>query len=351
MLSLALSLATRGQGKSREMLVEEQMETAGGEDVTVAEHGIPGLVIHPDDSVTRSPMVPDVPAKSQAEQGEIASRDVIIDSSASSCIWARLFVPNNVSTPLSSATPERLPVVVFFHGGAFVVLSAATGLYHQFCEKLAKEANVIVLSVNYGLAPEHRLPAAYDDAFSAIKWLQSQGVALYHGGDPDPWLALHADFSSIFVMGDSAGGNIAYHLSLRLAHEDIKPLRVKGLVLIQPSFGGTLKGAEGSTCIGNRRLWRLALPPGAEMDHFFCNPTSQPPSTVQNLVLPRTAVLLGGLDRMHDKQHEFVTWLMSAKQDVELTEFKNATHGFYLFPRDDTPAFFEKVIAYIYSKF
>lgn len=77
------------------------------------------------------------------------------------------------------------------------------------------------MSVEYRLAPEHRLPAASDDAIEATHFIKNSEV----------WFKEHADYSSCYVMGKSAGGNIAKHAGLRVAHfDDFEPLKIKGLI-------------------------------------------------------------------------------------------------------------------------
>jgi len=113
--------------------------------------------------------------------------------------WLRLFLPR---TPLSSSNPNKLPLIVFFHGSGFVMLSAASSMFHDFCIQMANSAQAVVASVEYRLAPEHRLPAAYDDAVEALQWI---------GKCQDEWLQQYADYSKCYLMGNSAGATIAYH--------------------------------------------------------------------------------------------------------------------------------------------
>ena len=95
----------------------------------------------------------------------------------------------------------------------------------------------MVVSPDYRLAPENRLPAAIEDGFTAVKWLQAQAVSY----EPDPWLSEVADFSRVFISGDSAGGNIAHNLAVRLSSgsSELAPVRIRGYVLLAPFFGGT----------------------------------------------------------------------------------------------------------------
>lgn len=106
----------------------------------------------------------------------------------------------------------------------------------------------MVVSPDYRLAPENPLPAAVEDGFAAVKWLRDQAGS----EEPDSWLADVADFSRVFISGDSAGGNIAHHLAVRLGagSAELRPVRVRGYVLLAPFFGGTVltrSEAEGPT--------------------------------------------------------------------------------------------------------
>lgn len=87
------------------------------------------------------------------------------------------------------------PALLFFHGGGFVIGSIQT--HDRLCRRLAALSGCIVVSVEYRLAPEHRFPAAVDDAFSALAWLFREAPSL--GIDP----------GRIGVGGDSAGGTLA----------------------------------------------------------------------------------------------------------------------------------------------
>ncbi|GLJ22820.1 hypothetical protein SUGI_0430170 [Cryptomeria japonica] len=83
------------------------------------------------------------------------------------------------------------------------------------------------------LAPEHRLPTAYNDSIAALRWMEREGAI------EDPSLRSHADFSKIFLAGDSAEGNITHHVGVWAASksEEIK-IKIKGLILLYPFFGG-----------------------------------------------------------------------------------------------------------------
>src|SRR5262249_30401146 len=89
----------------------------------------------------------------------------------------------------------HLPAVAYFHGGGWVQGGLET--HHGLCARLAKHAGVLVIAIDYRLAPEHKFPAAVDDCLAAYRWLRSRGRDI--GADP----------ARVAVAGDSAGGNLS----------------------------------------------------------------------------------------------------------------------------------------------
>ncbi|KAF0913917.1 hypothetical protein E2562_025332 [Oryza meyeriana var. granulata] len=104
------------------------------------------------------------PAGFDAATG-VTSKDVVVD--ADTGLSVRIFLPAH------SDPSKNLPVLVFFHGGAFVIESAVSTTYHNYVASLAAAAGVVAVSVEYRLAPEHPVPAAYDDAWAALQWASS----------------------------------------------------------------------------------------------------------------------------------------------------------------------------------
>ena len=102
-------------------------------------------------------------------------------------------IPAKVYTPAGAAGP--LPVIVYFHGGGWVIANPM--IYDASTRALAREAQAIVISVEYRKAPEHKFPAQHDDAFAAYRWTLANAAAL--GGDP----------RRVALAGESAGGNLA----------------------------------------------------------------------------------------------------------------------------------------------
>ncbi|CAJ1977125.1 unnamed protein product [Sphenostylis stenocarpa] len=231
------------------------------------------IILNSDGTITRLRQDPHThPAPDPTLPIPVLTQDATINQSNRT--FARIFLPR--SALHNSST--NLPLIVYFHGGGFILFSAASDFFHDACVSLANDTNSIVVSVDYRLAPEHRLPAAYDDAVEALHWIKSR---------PHDWLTNHADYSNCYLMGSSAGANIAYHAALRVAagtNSDginyLEPLKIRGLILSQPFFGGTervpseVRLAEDPVLAPHvcDVLWKLSLPVGVDREHEYCNP-------------------------------------------------------------------------------
>ncbi|CAL5078448.1 unnamed protein product [Urochloa decumbens] len=244
---------------------------------------------------------------------------------------------------------KKLPVLVHFHGGGFCLGSCTWGNVHSFCLRLAADAGAVVLSAGYRLAPEHRLPAAFDDGAAFMRWLREQSVsaaAAEANDDTASWLADAADFGRVFVTGDSAGGTIAHHLVVRAAAagsaapepEPAGAFAVRGYVLLMPFFGGVRRTASEAECPAAAfpnldlvdQFWRLSLPAGATRDHPVANPFGPESPDLGPLDFGPVLVVAGGLDLIRDRTVDYAERLAAMGKPVELAEFAGKAHGFYL---------------------
>lgn len=302
---------------------------------------IHGLIrVHKDGHVERLPAIPDVPCTwgSTAAGSGVLARDVVVDRATG--VWARLYAP--------ASAPSKVPVVVYFHGGGFCVGSAAWSCYHEFLAQLPAKAGCAVMSVDYRLAPEHRLPAAFDDGMAAVRWLRQQAG---HGGrssgasDEVAWWRGRCRFDRVFLMGDSAGASIAFHVAARLGQGQLgglAPLCVKGAILIQPFFGGEARTASEKTTPQPPRsalslatsdsYWRMALPAGSagSRDHPWCNPLSRGAPRLETLPLPLPPVLVcvAEADILRDRNLELCRALRKAGRSVEQATYGGVGHAF-----------------------
>ncbi|KAG8366580.1 hypothetical protein BUALT_Bualt17G0094700 [Buddleja alternifolia] len=281
---------------------------------------IDGLIrVYKDGHVERPQIVPSVACSLAPELG-VTCRDIVIDKYTN--IWARSYVPND--------TQGKVPLLVYFHGGGFCVGSASWSCYHEFLANLASKMNCLILSVNYRLAPENPLPAAYDDGVKTLLWLRQQPF-----NNSNEWWANKCNFSRIFLAGDSAGANIAYNVALRL-----RPLDINGLILIQPFFGGEARThsekymaqppRSALTLAASDTYWRLSLPTGANRDHPCCNPMAKRVVKREELLHLPIMVCISEMDILKDRNLDLCANLESDGHRIEQVMCKGVGHAFQI---------------------
>ncbi|KAK7283726.1 hypothetical protein RIF29_13466 [Crotalaria pallida] len=256
----------------------------------------------------------------------VSSSDVLVDPTRD--LWFRLFVPSSSSS--SHHTITKLPLVVFFHGGGFSFMSPASFAYDAVCRLFSRSFPAVVVSVNYRLSPEHRYPCQYDDGFDVVKFLDGNGDVL-------PKVA---DLSKCFFAGDSAGGNIAHHVALRVCQQRLQTVKVIGLISIQPFFGGEertesetrLKGAPLVTLDITDWHWKVFLPDGSNRDHEVTNVSGPNAVDISSLDYPSTLVIRAGYDPLQDWQRRYYEWLRKSGKEAQLIEYPSMFHAFYIFP-------------------
>ncbi|CAN6196213.1 unnamed protein product [Urochloa humidicola] len=287
-----------------------------------------------------------VPPGFDAETG-VTSKDVIIDGDTG--LYARLYLPDTASR--SSGDNKKLPVLVYFHGGGFVIQSAASPVYQPFLNSLAARAGLLVVSVNYRLAPEHPLPAGYDDSFRALKWAAS--------GDVDPWLSQHGDLGRLFIAGDSAGGNIAHNVAMMAASEGeagsgtAAVVQIEGAVLLHAGFAGR-ELIDGETPEWNeisRKLWCFACPEARDgPDDPRMNPLAAAAPSLQSLPCRRVLVCVAGKDLLRPRGRAYYEALAASGWSgaVELFESEGQEHVFFLLKpgSDEALALMDRLVSF-----
>jgi len=222
-------------------------------------------------------------------------------------------------TPVDSLGAEGLrPLLVFFHGGGFVLGDLET--HDALCQLICRDAEVHVLSIDYRLAPEHKAPAAVEDAYAAYLW------AVDHVGE------LGADPARIAVGGDSAGGNLAAVAS-QLARHDGAPLPALQLLIypVTNYFNGDTRSktlfADGFFLTKKDMDWCDAhYLGGAALD--ASDPRISPLLADDLSGLPPALVLTGGFDPLRDEGAQYAEALAAAGVPVDHRQFRSLVHGF-----------------------
>ncbi|GLT37009.1 hypothetical protein SLA2020_113530 [Shorea laevis] len=238
---------------------------------------------------------------------------------------------NRLYVPKTTNPGDKLPLLIYFHGGAFCLETAFSPTYHNYLNPLVAEANIIAVSVDYRRAPEHPIPAAYDDAWTALKW-----VASHSGGNgPANWLNSHADFGKVFFAGDSAGANIAHHMAMRIGKEKLEGFAVTGINLTHPYFWGTEPvGDEIKDLAANEKiegLWRFASPGTSGCDDPWMNPLKGP--DLAGLGCSRVLVCVAEKDILKHRGCYYYAKLKESGWggEIEIMESEGENHVFHLF--------------------
>lgn len=307
------------------------------------------VITNPDGTYTRKIQLPTSPAEPDPSTttSTVLSKDIPINSTNHT--FVRLFLPRHV---LVDSAEAKLPLIFYYHGGAFIHLSATSTFFHDFCSQMALQLRTIIVSVEYRLAPEHRLPAAYDDAMEALHCIKTSR---------EGWVIDFADFSNCFLLGTSAGANIAYHAALRAgeAVEDLEPLKIGGLLLHHPFFGGVERTGSELRMENDPMLpqyvcdeaWSFSLPVGADRDHEFCNPTVGGGSGRWERIRVlgwRVFVAACHGDPLIDRQMELVK-MLEGKGIETVTYYGEGSHGLEITDPSKADALFRALKGFMYS--
>ncbi|KAM1106283.1 hypothetical protein ACFX13_003213 [Malus domestica] len=179
--------------------------------------------IYNDGRTERFKGIETVPPSTDSTTG-VQCKDIVL--SPQSGLSARVFLPK-----LPDPT-RKLPLLIFIHGGAFVIESPYSPLYHKHVRLLASEANVVALSVHYRRAPEHPLPVAFEDSWDAVEWAAAHSTR----NGPEAWLNDHVDFDRVFIGGDSAGATLTHHVVRQAGLDGLSGTRIVGMILFHPYF-------------------------------------------------------------------------------------------------------------------
>lgn len=229
-------------------------------------------------------------------------------------------VVSGIRCVLYSPRQQARGLMLYMHGGGFVVGCSEDTDY--ITRRICSSAGLAVISINYRLAPETMFPGALEDCFKVFEWV--------HGSESQ----LGVDTSRIFLAGDSAGGNLAFSLSLKLRNLSYSP---NGLVLLAPwldmnlELYGSYNRLAPDGIVFDAAFMGFARAAYARFEDWqnaLCSPMLCDPSK-----MPPTIVFVGTDDPLLDQSTVFAEIVREASCDqVELITYDNVPHCFYSFP-------------------
>jgi len=223
--------------------------------------------------------------------------------------YARIYKP-------ASATGAPMPIIVYYHGGGWVIADVNT--YDAAPRLLSKQLNALVVSVEYRHAPEFKFPAQHDDAFAAYRWVLQNGQSW--GGDT----------SKLALAGESAGGNLAVATAIYARDNNLtKPVHVLSVYPI----------ANSSMTLPSRTDSANAKPLNTAMlkwfGYYYTNTMADMQDPRLNLVganlrgLPPTTIVNAQIDPLRSDGETLAAAMKAAGDKVEQRTFPGVTHEFF----------------------
>ena len=247
---------------------------------------------------------------------ELARVDELTIPSPHGGIPARIYVPKRLRKHAGLS-----PALVFFHGGGWVIGDLDT--HDVACRKLADAGELMVISVDYRLAPEHKFPAAVDDAIAATTWVAANAREL------------GIDAARLCVGGDSAGGNLAAVVAI--AARDGNGPAIAGQVLIYPAVDFAMTHRSHSEPETSVLLTHSVI--RWFCDHYLNGAAdihdwrASPARATTLIGLPPAYVLTAGADPLRDEGDEYAERLKQAGVPVTWRHFPGQFHGFFTMGR------------------
>jgi acetyl esterase len=209
------------------------------------------------------------------------------------------------------------PAVVFCHGGGFVLCDLDS--HDSFCRAMSRYTQSVVVSVDYRLAPEHRAPAAVEDAFAVFRWVVTHADEL----DVDP--------ASVVIAGDSAGGNLAAVTAL-LCRDRGGAMPIAQVLIypvIDPTFDTFSYRAYASGYVNTRAAMQWYWQQYVGGDGLPSPAYLVAPGRAESHEgLPPAVVVTAGLDVLNSEGAAYVAQLQAAKVPVVHRDYPGLFHGF-----------------------
>jgi acetyl esterase len=215
-----------------------------------------------------------------------------------------------------AAKGEKLPTLVFFHGGGYVIGNIET--HDGLCRMLANESGARVISVEYRLAPESKYPAAVDDAYAAVCWIEANAAEL------------GVDANRMAVGGDSAGGGLAAVVSQMAKEKGAPKIAFQMLFFPVTQIGAETKSmrefGEGYFLESATLNWFFQHYLAADADRS--DPRISPLLAKDLSGLPPAYVMLGGYDPLHDEGLAYAEKLRASGGKVTVADYSGLVHDF-----------------------
>ena len=225
-------------------------------------------------------------------------------------------IPLRLYRPLGSAASETLPVLVYYHGGGWVIGDLDT--HDTLCRELANGARCCVVAVDYRMSPEQRFPVAVDDCVAATYWVRREAASL------------GIDAARLAVGGDSAGGNLAAVVAI--VARDAGDLPIAYQLLIYPATDQR-RGAPSHTSNGQGYLLTTDTMKYFH-DHYLPDAARDLDWRASPLLhadlskLPPALVLTAGYDPLRDEGMQYAERLTEAGSQATYVCFERQIHGF-----------------------
>ncbi|MHA1674175.1 MAG: alpha/beta hydrolase [Promethearchaeota archaeon] len=255
--------------------------------------------------------IEDIRASMGGDPRDITTRPIIINNKTiqgyKSQFGIRIYSPEG---------DKIRPLMMFYHGGGWI--GGSLKAVEEYCKAVSDQADCVVISVDYHLAPEHPFPEGLEDSYMAIKWaVASKNL-------------IKIDENRITVSGDSAGGNFSAVLSF-MARER-KEFSIKKQILIYPGTDLVIKKdsaapGEMPPKIG-KAFYSLYTKRGTDMSHPYLSPIYEKDFTN----LPEALVTVGDQDGLYKSSLIYANKLSDAGNNVKFILYKGANHAFI----DDT---------------
>jgi acetyl esterase len=208
------------------------------------------------------------------------------------------------------------PIVVFFHGGGWVL--GNLDMQDETCRRLANRVGAVVVNVDYRLAPEHRFPAAHDDGFEALVWAAAHATELGADGD------------RLAVAGMSAGGNLAASVALRARDAGGPVLSLQTFLYpVLDSRMATVSYAENADApmLGAQQMrWYWDQYVGDSRDRE--DPYASPAHARDLSGLPAAIIVTAEHDPLRDEAEAYGARLADAGVPTRVTRYAGQTHSF-----------------------